>query len=336
MRSRFFGIFLAAASLCQAGEALSSVDTLDDAQVQKALEAVRANFLSADKIDKASQRALLVGLIETFGPGVSLVEPKKEPAAPKKSFPFLAEILDGRAGYIRPGALDSAALSQMDSALGNFREKSIGAVILDLRGMPAELAFEGCAEFAKRFCPKGAVLFTIQKPNAKQERIVTNDRVPAFDGVLVVLVDADTHGAGEALAATLRENAKAMVVGEQTAGGAAEFAEFPIGGGRSVRVAVSQVIMPKSGTLFPEGVKPDISVRLERERRDVIFEKSSAEGMERFAFDVELPRMNEAALVANTNPEIAEDRSSKSEPAPRDTVLQRAMDLVTAIGFFKK
>jgi C-terminal processing protease CtpA/Prc len=209
-------------------------------------------------------------------------------------------------------------------------------VILDLRGMPVESAFEGCAEFAKRFCPKGAVLFTIQKPNAKQERIVTNDRVPAFDGVLVVLVDADTEGAGEALAATLRENAKAMVVGDQTAGGAAEFAEFAIGGGRSVRVAVSQVLMPKSGALFPEGVKPDIAVRLPRESRDVIFEKSREEGVGRFAFDVEPPRMNEAALVAKTNPEIGEDRSAKSGPALRDPVLQRAMDLVTAIGFFKK
>jgi hypothetical protein len=56
----------------------------------------------------------------------------------------------------------------------------------------------------------------------------------------------------------------------------------------------------------------------------------------RFVFDVEPPRMNEAALVAKTNPEIGEDRSSKSAPALRDPVLQRAMDLVTAIGFFKK
>jgi hypothetical protein len=103
-----------------------------------------------------------------------------------------------------------------------------------------------------------------------------------------------------------------------------------------VRVAVSQVLMPKSGALFPEGVKPDIAVRLPRESRDVIFEKSREEGVGRFVFDVEPPRMNEAALVAKTNPEIGEDRSSKSAPALRDPVLQRAMDLVTAIGFFKK
>lgn len=170
MKMRLFFLFLAVAGFCRAEQ---SVDALDSAQVAKALEALKANFLSPDQLEEASQRALLQGLIERFGPGVSLIEEKKEPAEPPKTFPFLAEILDGRAGYIRAGALDSVAIKQMDSALENFSGKSIGAVILDLRGIPAGSDFESCAEFAKRFCPKGVVLFTIEKPNAKQERIVS-------------------------------------------------------------------------------------------------------------------------------------------------------------------
>jgi hypothetical protein len=332
MKMRWVFLFLAVSGFCPAEQV---VDALDQAQVAKALEAVKANFLSPDQLEEASQRALLQGLIERFGPGVSLVEETEEPSESPKTFPFLAEILDGRAGYIRPGALDSAAIKQTDSALENFIGKSIGAVILDLRGIPAGSDFEGGAEFAKRFCPKGVVLFTIEKPNAKQERIVTADRVPVFEGTLVVLVDAGTSGAAEVLAATLRDNAKAMLVGEKTNGAAVEFAEFPIGGGRSVRVAVSQVLTPKGGALFPDGVMPDIAVRLERKSRDEIFEKSHKEGVSRFVFDEEPPRMNEAALVANTNPEISEDEPAKTEPALRDTVLQRALDLVTAIGFFR-
>lgn len=327
------GLFLI--SLAQAVEPQNPVDALDEAQVQKALEAVRANFLSTEQLDKASQRALLQGLIESFGPGVSIVEADAKPEKPEE-FPFLAEILDGNAGYIRPGNLDSAASAQMDSALKNFAEKPVGAVILDLRGIPGGPGLDGVADFARRFCPKGAVLFTVQKPNAKQERIVTNDAAPAFEGILVVLVDQDTRGAAEVLAATLRDNAKAMVVGAGTEGAAAEFGEFPIGGGRMVRVAVSQVAVPKSGALFPGGVTPDIAVRLDPDIRDEIFEKARTEGVSRFAFDVEPPRMNEAALVANTNPEIDGDRSDKPESGLRDAVLQRALDLVTAIGFFKK
>jgi hypothetical protein len=332
MSARFFFLIFAGAAVCVAAE---PIDSLDENQVAKALEAVRTNFLSPEQLDEASERALLQGLIERLGPGISLVEVKKdEPAAPK-TFPFLAEILDGRAGYIRPGALNSDAIKQTDSALENFSGKSIGAVILDLRGIPAGSDFESSAEFAKRFCPKGVLLFTIQKPNAKQERIVTSDRVPVFPGTLVVLVDSGTSGAAEVLAATLRDNAKAMVVGEKTAGAAVEFFEFPIGGGRVVRVAVSQVLAPAGGALFPQGVAPDIFVKLDPEIRDSIFEKSREEGASRFAFDAEPPRMNEAALVANTNPEIGGEEFAKTETIPRDTVLQRALDLVTAIGFFR-
>jgi hypothetical protein len=332
MSARFFFLIFAGAAVCVAAE---PIDSLDENQVAKALEAVRTNFLSPEQLDEASERALLQGLIERLGPGISLVEVKKdEPAAPK-TFPFLAEILDGRAGYIRPGVLNSDAIKQTDSALENFSGKSIGAVILDLRGIPAGSDFESSAEFAKRFCPKGVLLFTIQKPNAKQERIVTSDRVPVFPGTLVVLVDSGTSGAAEVLAATLRDNAKAMVVGEKTAGAAVEFSEFPIGGGRVVRVAVSQVLAPAGGALFPRGVAPDIFVKLDPEIRDSIFEKSREEGASRFAFDAEPPRMNEAALVANTNPEIGGEEFAKTETIPRDTVLQRALDLVTAIGFFR-
>jgi len=330
----FFGAFFATVLLCRAVDS-KEVNALDEAQVQKALEAVRANFLSTEQLDKTSQRALLQGLILQLGPGVSIVETDAKPEK-TQGFPFLAEILDGRAGYIRLGKLDAAALTQMDSALKNFGEKSIGAVILDLRGIPEDTGLDSGVEFAKRFCPKGAVLFTVQKPNVKQERIVTNDEAPFFEGILVVLVDQDTRGAAEVLAATLRDNSKAMLVGSQTAGAALEFAEFSVGDGRSVRVAVAQALAPKIGALFPNGVAPDIAVRLDRETRDKIFDQAAKEGAGQFAFDVEPPRMNEAALVANTNPEITEDSRERASPALRDTVLQRAVDLVTAIGFYKK
>ena len=88
------GLFLI--SVAQAVESKQAVDSLDEAQVQKALEAVRANFLSSEQLDKASQRALLQGLILQLGPGVSIVETDAKPEK-TEGFPFLAEILDGRA-----------------------------------------------------------------------------------------------------------------------------------------------------------------------------------------------------------------------------------------------
>ena len=314
-----------------------AVNALDNAQVQSAIEILRANFLSADALDEdAQKRALLEGLAIRLAPGVSIV-PAASESKPKGLLPFLAEIIDNQAGYIRPGALDADSLSQTDVALKNFTDKKMPATILDLRAVPAGSEFEVAADFARRFTPKGKILFTIQKPNAKQERILTSDMDPAFKGILIVLTDSDMLGAAEVLAATLRQNAGAMIIGAETVGAAVEYSDFPLGSDQLLRVAVSRVSVPEAGSLFPDGVKPDIAISLPSDIQGRLFELSREHGVSGYIFDKERPRMNEAALVANTNPEIGATEEKAEEPAPpRDTVLQRAMDIVTAITFYKK
>jgi len=349
---RLFALLLSACAAAPAKEAAKpaaeptpaptlreEINALDPGQIQKAVEALQANFLSPAALDEASkQRALLEGLISRLAPGAAVTVPNPSPAA-KEPLPFLAEILDGSAGYIRPGQLDAATLGQMDVALASFVAKKVPAVILDLRAVPRGSGFDAAADFARRFCPKGKMLFTIQKPSAKQERIFASDKDPVFNGILVVLTDFDTSGAAEALVATLRANAGAMVVGTDTAGEAVEFSEFPLGNGRVLRVAVSEVVLPGSRPIFPGGVKPDIAISLAPDDQAAIFEASREKGVSQFVFDTGRVRMSEASLVANTNPEIesgTEGKKASDEPPLRDTVLQRAVDLVTAISFYKK
>ena len=313
----------------------TTVNSLDAPQVQKALDALQANFLSPAALDENSkQKAMLEGLLRRLSPGAAIIAAENVKDRPEP-VPFLAEILDDRAGYIRPGKLDAATLSQLDVALASFSEKKLPAVILDLRGVAGGSEFESAADFARRFCPKGKILFSIQKPSAKQERILTSNQSPAYQGILVVLADPDTAGAAEAVAATLRLNAGALIVGSDTAGEAVEFSEVPLGGGKILRVAVSQVVLPESTTIFPGGVKPDIAISLPPGLLAEIHAATKDKGVSQFVFDSERPRMNEAALVAGTNPEIESGRD-RSRPPLRDTVLQRAMDLVTAVNFYKR
>jgi hypothetical protein len=311
------------------------LNVLSDSQLDRAIQSLRANFLdSARTSDRELRRATLEGLIDRLAPGISVTT---EAAAKQQraTFPFLAEILDGRIGYLRLGMLDKEALAQMDAALANFNAKGLKAVILDLRGEPASSNYEMAAETAKRFCPKGRLLFTIQKPSAKQERILTSDRDPAFSGILVVLTDAENSGAAEALAATLRKNANAMIVGATTRGEAVEFSDVPLGDGKILRVAVAQITIADSGPIFPAGVKPDIAAALPPAVQTRIFSLSKEKGVSSFVFESERPHLNEASLVSNTNPEIDPAvLKQNGRDALWDTVLQRAVDLVTAISFY--
>lgn len=314
------------------------INNLNDEDVEKALKTLKEGFLDREKVDeKAVQRATLEGMVRRLAPGAFIME-ESQKAAPEEETPFLAEILDAHIGYLRLGALNKSSLAQFDAALKNFSEKKIDAVILDLRGVPEGGDFEVAADFARRFCPKGKLLFSIQKPSAKQERIFTSNQDPAFSGVVMVLTDYDTAGAAEALAATLRLNVSAMIIGSDTTGEAVEFAELPLSGGSVLKVAVSQVILPESGSLFPDGVKPDVAISLPRDVQEEIFRESKEKGVSQFVFETERRRMNEASLVANLNPEIDSiqlaQRDRSKTPQLRDTVLQRAVDLVTAINFY--
>jgi len=315
------------------------VNSLKDEEVAKAVTAVREKFLDDARTSEAAlQRATLEGILRRFGPGATLIDTANRPPVPEGG-PFLAEILDSHIGYVRLGSLEPNVVPQLDAALMGFTTNKVDAVVLDLREVPPGENFEVAADVARRLAPKGKLLFSIQKPSAKQERIYTSNQDPAFQGVIVVLVDGDNRGAAEALAATLRQNAGAMIIGADTIGGAAEFTEVPLSDKLAVRIAVAQVLIPDAEPIFPGGVKPDVSITLPRDVQAQIFRESKEKGVSQFVFENERRRMNEAALLSGQNPEIDSAQSMQRErgrSAPlRDTVLQRAVDLVTAINFYQ-
>jgi Peptidase family S41 len=314
------------------------IDSLSDAQLDQAIKTLRSTFLDPSRTDDRQLRqATVEGLISRLSPGLVVTTESAINPPPGRETAFLAEILDDRIGYVRLGALSREALAQMDTSLANFTEKKLKSLILDLRGAPQSTDYELAAEFARRFCPKGALLFSVQKPSAKQERMLTSDQAPVFTGVLVVLTDKQTSGSGEALAATLRKNANAMIVGATTRGEAVEFSDVSLGDGMVLRIAVAQVTLQGLGPIFPDGVKPDIAAALNPEMQAHIFKLSKEKGVSQFVFETERPHFNEAALVANTNPEISPAAANGDESRePWDTVLQRAVDLVTAISFYDK
>ncbi len=158
-----------------------------------------------------------------------------------------------------------------------------------------------------------------------------------------MLVDRATAGASEVLAAVLRHYDKAIVVGGTTAGRAVDYDDLPLPGGQILRVATAEAILPEQGSHFHEGLVPDLPVALPEGEKRQMFQESLTKGMAPFVFEADRPHLNEAALLAGTNPEIdatqaAQRRRARGgeKPAMHDAVLQRAVDLVTSIGVYEK
>ena len=319
----------------------SAVDALGDADLEHVISLLKDNYIDPDALsDDELKRATVQGIIDRLAPGAAIVEAPVADAS--QASPFRAEILDARIGYVRLGATTPGNVGELDAALQNFTGKKLGALILDLRATPRSAEFEQTAEVCRRFCPKGKVLFSVKKPNIKQEQILTSKDDPIFRGVIVVLTDRDTAGNAEIIASVLRTHVRAMVIGQQTKGEAVEFAELPLPGGKLLRVAVAEVALPDNVAVFPGGLKPDLAIDVAQEATNEVLKKELEKGVSEFVFETERARMNEAALVAGTNPELdaiqaAQKLKGEKPKAPlRDAALQRAVDFITTIAIYEK
>jgi hypothetical protein len=315
-----------------------AIDSLPEADLKELVNLLRERYLAPEKLDEISVlRATAQGLFERFSPGIML--PLETPAAQPGDHPFRSEIIENRVGYLRLGELTPIALGELDAALKTFKERNLAAAVLDLRAVPEGSQFELAAQVCERFCPKGRVLFTIRRPSAQQEVILTSKQDPAFTGVLLTLVDADTAGAAEVIAASLRTQTKALIVGQQTRGEAVEYAEVSLPSGRKVRVAEAEIALPENVRVFPGGVLPDIPVEVAAIETERVLKAALDGGVAPLVVETERPRLNEAALVAGQNPELeaARLRQGKLSVAPlRDVVLQRALDAITTISLFQR
>jgi hypothetical protein len=318
------------------------VNSLGPADLQAAITLLKSNFVDPDAItDTELNRATVEGLITRLPRGVMLLPGKENvPAVPQSV--LYSEVIAGHIGYVRLGSLNSANLQTLDKTLTGFTAKKVNALILDLRatGMTSDLAL--AAEFAKRFCPRGKMIFTLRKPAGRQDRAFNSDRDPAFRGLVMVLADSETAGAAEAIAAALRFHDKALVIGQPTAGRASEYSDLPLPNGKILRLAVAEMISPEGRSLFTDGVKPDLPVEMSTADKQQIFQLSGEKGMGPFVYELGRPHMNEAALLAGTNPEVeaaeaAQQRRGRApeKSPPHDPVLQRALDVITSLEVYQ-
>jgi Peptidase family S41 len=308
------------------------IDSLAPADIEEAVRALKSNFIDTNALkDQEITRATLQGLLARLRGGAVLLSGKAnaEPAAP-----FYSEVLANHIGYARPGSFTKENLAELDKALGNFAQKKVDAVVVDLRASAGAGEFEIAAEIARRFVPKGKTLWTLHKASAHQDQPFTNDRDPVFQGITIGLIDNETSGAAEAVAAALKVKPQTLLIGEPTAGRAVQYSDFPLSSGKILRVAVGEVVGPDGHSLFPEGVKPDLPVELPLAQKRQIFTASAQRGMAAFVFEPERPHFNEAALIAGTNPEL-DSRRRNPEDTPHDAVLQRAVDVITSLAVFQ-
>ncbi len=310
------------------------VDALAPAEIEETVRALKSNFVDPNALkDQEINRATLQGLLARLGGGVVLL-PGKDAA--QTSTPFYSDVLANHIGYVRIGSLTRENIAELDKALANFASRKTDTIVIDLRASTASGEFNVAAEMAKRFVPKGKTMWTLHRSAGPQDQAFTSDREPVFQGTIIALIDGETAGAAEALAAALKIKPQTLLIGQPSAGRAVEYSDFPLSSGKLLRVAVREVIGPDGHSLFPDAIKPDLAVEMGLPQKRQIFVASVQRGMSPFVFEAERPHFNEAALIAGTNPEVEARQKRNPEDNLHDAILQRAVDVITSLAVFGK
>ena len=163
---------------------------------------------------------------------------------------------------LRVTGFEAGVNQKVRSALQTIRDEGARQLILDLRGNPGGLVPEVIG-VASEFLDEGSTIFLEQERDQEARPIQTVGKTGRWlDLALVVLIDDDSASGAEVLAAALRDNGRARLVGETTFGTGTVLTTFPQADGSSVVLATAFWLTPGGEHVWQEGVEPDQFVSL--------------------------------------------------------------------------
>jgi hypothetical protein len=305
--------------------------------------------------DAELNRAAVQGLVSALGSKVSLVTNQPDSKASLQNDPLTrSNLYDGDIAYFRVKNVNEGLAEALRGAYDR-----LGATN-KLKGLVIDLRYSRGDDYAA--AAAAADLFTKrERPllNWGNGMVQSKEKTDAISVPLVTLVNHQTEGAPEALAAVLRELGASLILGSQTAGQAMIAQEFPLRNGQRLRIATAPIQLGDTTSLTGQGVKPDITVAVGREEErgyfaDAFKVTSAAERNGAGALSVtnkadgsirtnRRPRLNEAELVrerrdaATAEGDSLDKRGDEPEkPVVRDPVLARALDILKGLAVVRQ
>ncbi|MEE8137014.1 MAG: MXAN_5808 family serine peptidase, partial [Thermodesulfobacteriota bacterium] len=162
--------------------------------------------------------------------------------------------LDDGIRYVRIRDFQKNTLDSIVENLKNGGEDPKG-IILDLRGNPGGL-LDQAERISDLFLTNGVIVTT--KIGNSTKHYHANDKDHQYSGNVVVLVDAGSASASEIVAGALKNNGRAVIIGERTFGKGSVQQIFDLQDGSALKLTIAQYLTPGDISIQDVGVTPDI------------------------------------------------------------------------------
>ena len=159
-------------------------------------------------------------------------------------------------GYIKLTSFMENSFQQFSTALANLKKKGMRALILDMRGNSGGL-LQQAIKISDIFLDRGVIVSTVGDDDREVSE-ATREPSDILDIPLVVMVDEGSASATEIVAAALKKNGRAIVVGRRTFGKGSVQNLFRIPRGGGLKLTIAQYLTPGDVSIQTIGVTPDI------------------------------------------------------------------------------
>ncbi len=174
--------------------------------------------------------------------------------------------------YLKISQFTSHLLDEFNkAAMAIDSKEGCNKIIIDVRNNPGGLLDQVIA-MSRFFLKNGDTIVIEGKGKQSEEQVYKNFSDGPFNKhKVIVLINEGSASASEILAACLKENMNAVLIGQKTFGKGSVQYPLKLSDGSMLKVTVAEWLTPKGNHIDGVGIKPDVEVEIKEE--DVKAEK---------------------------------------------------------------
>lgn len=181
------------------------------------------------------------------------------------------EMLNGKIGYIAISEFDEVTAQQFKDAINELDKQGQKGLIIDIRNNPGGL-LDTVVDMLDRMLPKGLIVYTEDKYGNREEK--KSDAKEEFNKPLAVLINGNSASASEIFAGAIQDYDKGTIIGTTSFGKGIVQSIIPLQDGTAIKVTVSKYFTPKGQDIHGVGIKPDVTVELDKKlKKKVVIKK---------------------------------------------------------------
>ncbi len=161
-------------------------------------------------------------------------------------------------GYVRISQFQSGTADELKSALKKLTNKHIVGIVLDLRNNPGGLLSQA-VDVCNLFIKKG-VIVSIKGRNSMENRTFYATGDVKFNKPIVVLINSGSASAAEIVTGCLKDNRRAVIMGERSFGKGSVQSIIPLPDGSALRLTTAEYYTPNDISIQAKGIEPNIVV----------------------------------------------------------------------------